>query len=138
MGRYALGEAKLEIIQGFAYLEDNKKTEENEKFNRLNLVLLEKEKEIELLKASLDSTSNQQQLSEKVFRELNIQYPEIISFACQPTFSYTDSSRQMTTLVVIGSDKKLDGIDKEKIEKWLSVRMNQNQLTILYEAEKER
>lgn len=136
--RYDLEDTKLEIIQGFAYLKDNnnQNKEVDEKFNNLNLLLLEKDQKIELLQKTLDSTKNQQSISEKIYHELKVQYPELSSFACQPALSYSDSGKQHTTIALIRMSKRLKSTEQEKIQKWLSVRLNQNNIDALFEVER--
>lgn len=127
---YELQEATLEIRQGFAYLQDD---ESDDKTNKLTLALNDKELQIQALKKKIDSMDTQNRLGTKIFKELKAQHPEITSSALQWAYKNSDSSDQLIWISIINSNGKLNGEDKDRIQKWLSVRLNTKDLTIHFD-----
>jgi translation initiation factor 6 (eIF-6) len=120
----------LEIRQGFAYLENDNK---NTQTSQLSITLSEKENQLNLLQIKVDSLTIKQVINDQVFKELKIQYPTIISYLLQPATYLTNSGVQNTYLAIIQSNRKLNKINKKKIENWLKVRMKIDHLKIYFE-----
>ncbi|MGE3468475.1 MAG: DUF389 domain-containing protein, partial [Pyrinomonadaceae bacterium] len=85
---YELGNAKLEIKQGFA---DLRSEEENAETKQLTGILNEKEKEIQSLKAKVAREEAEMALGMQIFKEVNVQYPAITSLVVQQVLNNTSS-----------------------------------------------
>lgn len=132
--KYGLEAAVLEIKQGFAYLSDNNSKIENDQLNQLTMALELKEKQDKIYQASMDSIANEQKLSARVYAELKAQYPALNSAIIQPSVIITDSTALKKTIVVLLSlSSKLPLQEKNRMENWLKVRMNQNNFQIVFQ-----
>lgn len=131
LSKYGLPNTKLEIHQGFSYLNEVKDNDQN---NQLNVALSDKEKQIQWLTKRLDSINSQQSLSQKVFRELKIQHPHINSFILQPAMSNSDSAIKPLWLSVIQTDKNLSANEKSLIGRWLNERIEQKNIKVVFET----
>lgn len=127
---YNLDTGVLTIRQGFAYLEDNK---ESEQANPLTLALTDKDNQIKMLQHTMDSLISQTHLSNQICKELKIQYPVIQSCILQTVINHTDSTQQSIWAAILHSKAKWEEKDKTKIEDWLKVRMNIDQIKIYFE-----
>ncbi|MBL0308887.1 MAG: DUF389 domain-containing protein [Bacteroidetes bacterium] len=127
---YNLHKCTLEIQQGFAYLKEEK---QNEQANQLTMALNEKENQLRLLQSKIDSISSQNILSQQIFKELKTQYPAVQSFSLQTATNYTDTTQQNIWIAIIHSSTKWKPTDKPKIEDWLKVRMNIEQVKTYFE-----
>lgn len=127
---YYLNNATLEVKQGFAYLNEN--TDES-LMNNVKQANSQKDLIIKQLQVQLDSINTTQQLSEQLFKELKAQNNGIISAIVQPTFIYTDSSKLKSYLVAIETKEKILENEKSRLENWLKVRLNQNNLKLIFE-----
>ncbi|MCC7431816.1 TIGR00341 family protein [bacterium] len=128
---YELEGTKLEIRQGFAYLTEAK-TKESEHLAQLSLTLAEKENQIKLLSSKLDSLSLQKELTNQIFKELKTQNESLESFLLQEAISSTDSTQTNIWVSILHSTKNIPQKDKAKIEKWLKVRTNKDNLYIYF------
>ena len=125
MKQYGMDTSSLEIKQGFAYLSpgDNKA---DDRYTLLSKALTMKERQETLLKAKLDSVTNEKKLGAQVFAELNVQYPKIKNAIIEPSTAFTDSSKtKKLYLVLINTEERISSEEKTKIEKWLKVRLEQ-------------
>jgi uncharacterized hydrophobic protein (TIGR00271 family) len=130
--KYNLDTSALTVRQGFAYLKDNK---ESEQTNQLSLALTEKENQIQLLQNQLDSLNSQNKMSNQVFNELKTQYPSVQSFIFQQAINNTDGKQTAIWICIIKSKTKIDEKEKLKIEEWLKVRVKTNSVIIHFEEE---
>lgn len=130
LSKYNLENSTLKIQQGFAYLKDNKNDEQT---NQLTLALTEKENQIQLLQNKIDSLTSQNLLSQQIHKELKTQYPFIQSCILQTAINHTDTTQQTIWIAIIHSKTKWETKDKAKIEDWLKVRMNIEQVKIYFE-----
>ena len=130
LSKYDLEKFTLNVQQGFAYLKDNKNDEQT---NQLTLVLAEKNKQIQLLQKKVDSLASQNQLSYQIYKELKTQYPSIRSFILQTAINHTDTTQQPIWIAIINSKTKWTATNKTRIEDWLKVRMNIEDINIYYE-----
>lgn len=128
--KYNLENSTLIIQQGFAYLKDNKA---NEQTNQLTIALTEKENQIKLLKKKIDSLTSQNNLSQQIHKELKVQYPFIQSFILQNSINHTYTIQQTIWIAIIDSKTRWGAKDKTKIEDWLKVRMNIEQIKVYFE-----
>lgn len=128
--KYGIADASLEIKQGFAYLAEN--AGQNEQTSRLTEALKEKEKQQQMLQAVADSITNNQEVSERIYAELKIQYPFITSAIIEPSIIHlNDTTGKKGFLVVLALSSRLSGKEKTKMENWLKVRLNRNDLTLI-------
>jgi len=131
---YQLDSSALEVKQGFAYLADNKNNESNEQFNQLTNALGMKEKQLNLVQLKFDSILNQQKLSVQIYSELKIQYPQLKRAIIEPSITINDSLMQTNTyLVLLNMSAGLPKAEKNKLEKWLKVRLNQANLKLIFQ-----
>ncbi len=132
--KYSLQSASLEIKQGFAYLSENSSKIENEQLSQLTGALEAKEKQAQLLQSKLDSISNQQKFSTQIYKELKAQYPSLKSAVLQPSSILGDSSSsKQIFLVLLSIPEKLPKKEKLKLEHWLKVRLNQQNINLLFQ-----
>jgi uncharacterized hydrophobic protein (TIGR00271 family) len=129
---YGLEKASLEIKQGFAYLTENKET--NEQLSQLTTALAIKDKKEKLLQWQLDSIDHQQQLSVQLYAELKTQFPALKNAIIQPSVLFGDSSlSKRTYLVLLWMPAKPTKNEKTKIENWMKVRLNQNNINLIFQ-----
>ncbi len=130
--KYSLENVSLEIKQGFAYLSDN--NIENEQLTQLTQALESKEKQEKLLQLKLDSINNQKRLSTQIYAELKAQYPALKNAILQPSYMLSDSAgSKQTFLVLLSLSSKLSVQEKSKIENWLKVRLNQQNINLIFQ-----
>jgi uncharacterized hydrophobic protein (TIGR00271 family) len=131
---YQLDSSALEVKQGFAYLSDTKNQESNEQFNQLTNALEVNEKQLHLAQLKFDSLHNQQKLSVQVYSELKVQYPKLKSAIIEPSLSISDSSKQTKIyLVLLNIPVDIPKSEKNKIENWLKIRLNQANLKLIFQ-----
>ncbi|HAN66201.1 MAG TPA: hypothetical protein DCQ34_08060 [Chitinophagaceae bacterium] len=117
--------------QGFVYLNGEKQIGEEQQEND---EAIEKENQrLRLMQAQADSLQNLKQKNNQVFRELKVQYPDIISFSAQPMYVQTDSVQQDAWISIIRFSQKPTGLDAQKMEAWLRVRLHQPGLKLILE-----
>ena len=125
MKQYGMDTSSLEIKQGFAYLSPGE-NKADDRYTLLSKALTMKERQETLLKAKLDSVTNEKKLGAQVFAELNVQYPKIKNAIIEPSTAFTDSSKtKKLYLVLINTEERISSEEKAKIEKWLKVRLEQ-------------
>ncbi len=130
--KYSLASASLEVKQGFAYLAENKGPEQNEQVNQLAKALAEKEKQEKNLQLKIDSINYQQQLGTQVYDELKAQYPSLKNAIIHPSTILSDSSVAAPTfLVLLSLSSNLSRQEKLKLESWLKIRLQQNNLKLI-------
>lgn len=130
--KYNLDTSALTVQQGFAYLKDSK---ESKQTSQLTLALTEKENQIQLLQNQLDSLNNQNKLTKQVFNELKTQYPSVQSFILQQVFNNINKEQTLVWICNIKSNTKIEGKERKKIEEWLKIRVNSNELIINFKEE---
>lgn len=132
--KYNLQSASLEIKQGFAYLSESSNKIENEQVSQLSMALEAKEKQEKSLQLKLDSINSQQILSNQIYAELKAQYPVLKSAVLQPSYILSDSiGSKQTFLVLLTLSARLPEQEKSKIENWLKVRLNQQNINLIYQ-----
>lgn len=131
MDNYGLTNSELRIQQGFTWLKDDHEQDEHTK--QLTLALAEKEAEIGKLKHHLDSLKAREVLSEQLYHEIKISYPQVKSFSLQPVKSFSDTLNQTIWLSLIGVKSTIKESDRKKLESWLKVRVNNSEISFRYE-----
>lgn len=134
LNRYNLENASLDIKQGFAYLSNDNNKIENEQLAQLTEALELKAKKEKLLQLKLDSVNNQQKISRQLYDELKAQYPALKNAVLQPSSILGDSaSAKQTFLVLLFLSTKPSIQEKEKIENWLKIRLNQPNINLIFQ-----
>ncbi len=128
--KYGLDTAILEIKQGFAYLSNNNKIE-NQDLDQLTTALEMKDKQQKQVEFILDSIKRHEQLSKQVFAELKTQYPTLKNAILQPSVMVSDSARAQVYLVLLSVGSRLALQEKTKIENWLKVRLQQGNIRLI-------
>jgi hypothetical protein len=127
---YGLTKAKLEVRQGFAYLGENKGAD-NEKLKQLGAALDSTEKQRVMLQTGMDSITALQKLQVQVFAELKTQYPGLKTAVIQPARIMGDSSVSQKKYLVLLNINRVSENEKEKIKKWLLVRLQQRNIELI-------
>lgn len=127
---YDLATASLEVRQGFAYLDNSK---DDGQTTQLTLAITEKERQIQALQNQVDSLASVDLLSKQIFTEAKAQYPGIQSFVLQRALNNTDSTQQYIWFAAIQSKSNWSETDKSKMENWLKVRLNVEQVKIYFQ-----
>lgn len=127
--RYHLENVTLVVRQGFAYLDEKKDDAQTSQFNA---AISEREKEIHLLKLKMDSVYTQEQLGKQIYRELKAQLPSLQSSVLQTGIINTDSTQKTIWIVILKLNKRIFRTERKKIELWLKVRLNANDLEIYF------
>ncbi|MBL7784718.1 MAG: DUF389 domain-containing protein [Chitinophagales bacterium] len=126
---YGLSDFKVDIKQGFGYLQEDKKSETNASVIALN----EKDKVIEMLQTKLDSIADKQELHTQIFKELKVQVNQVDTLILMPTLAVSDSNNTKTWVAIISAKKNIDKKEKAKIESWLKVRINATTLKVIFD-----
>lgn len=127
---YNLDTSSLIVQQGFSYLKEDKSKEEE---SLLKLALSEKDRTIQELRNRLDSLNNQKLLGYQIFNELKAQYPSIQSCILTQTMDNNESQQLVGWISVMKFNTKIDDKEKSRIEEWLRVRLQQEQVKIIFE-----
>lgn len=129
--KYNLAGADLEVKQGFAYLAENKNVEQDEQVKQLTNALAIQEEKRKYLEARVDSFKSQDLQSSQIFKEIKSQYPSVKTGIIQPAQLLNDSSTNKITLVVLSLQGRLTTKEKAKLENWLKVRLNQQNINLI-------
>lgn len=127
LNNYNLKATDLIVKQGFAYLQQVNKEE-----SQLTFVLNEKEKQIQLLQKQLDSLIVDRKLSEQVFNEIQVQYPTVEKFILQPACINSKEGQTINWICNIETSQNLNSKDQLKIEDWLKIRIQSNNILIYF------
>jgi uncharacterized hydrophobic protein (TIGR00271 family) len=129
---YDLENVDLEIRFGFSFNSDEKG---NDDLNQIGLALNQSCKENKLLKSKMDSVSNQYELSQKIYKELKILYPDIKEAIIKPIPINQDSSKnqKFTYLVILTQSKKINKNENEKLNKWLQERLGNTKVQLIFD-----
>lgn len=130
---FGLDDTQLEIHQGFAYLAQVQNNRTDEQTEQLNLVLTSKEAELNRLQAKLDSTQNFRKLALQVYNELKVQYPDLATAVISPADVIINAQNLQPTLVVVLTfTRNKSTAEKKKIESWLKVRFQQENVLVIF------
>jgi len=132
--KYNLTNTSLEVKQGFAYLAENKNSEQNEQLSQLTEALAITEANENKLLFKIDSLKKQDLLNKQIFAEIKAQYPMVKNGIVQPSVIIGDSTAAKKTLVILLSlSANLAAKEKIKLEKWLKVRLNQSNISLIFQ-----
>lgn len=122
---YQLDGTVLTVRQGFAFLQ-----QEDREPNQLALALDAREAEVLRLQARLDSLSAVDSLGRQVFRELQVQFPEIRSLILQPARSHSDTGTERLWMGRVSSMQVIPENDRSTIRAWLKVRLGKDSILV--------
>lgn len=129
---FDLQNASLEVHQGFAYLEATN-SKNDEQIKQLNLILKSKQAEVEQLQGRLDSTSDLQKTAVRIYSELKVQFPDLVTAAISHSGLVTgEQTIQQVLIVVLNFSKNKNLQEKKKIEDWIKVRLQQNDIDVIF------
>jgi uncharacterized hydrophobic protein (TIGR00271 family) len=131
MKKYGLDNSTLNVKQGFSYLAENDTEEKSEQLNNLSDILKSSEGRKDSLQKIIDSIHNRQVLGVQIYKELKVQYP-ITDAVIQPVITVTDSALSRAYLAVMSFSRRISQADKKKIGSWLKVRLQQNNITLIF------
>ncbi len=127
--KYDLEDTKLNIRQGFAYLSNDNKVDDNEVNTALNNQMVE----LQTIKTKYDSIISSQARTRQMLKELKVQYPQVNSFVFEKITYYNDSTGNQVWLSVIESDDAITATDRQKIERWVETRTSEDSVKFIYE-----
>lgn len=132
--KYNLGNVSLEIKQGFAYLGDTKGDPKGEQVSQLTHALEVKENQVKSLLSTLDSIQQQRVTNNQIYAELKVQYPYLKTAIIQPSNILSDSAGPKQAFLVLLDLPKIFSIsEKRKLEKWLKVRLHNDNIKLVIE-----
>lgn len=115
--------AKLEIKQGFSFLDNTDKNSNN--------LVTQKDALIMQLQNKYDSLLLSNQLGKSIFNELKIIYPEVNSVSVTKALNNSDSLILPITYCIINSNKKFDSNRFVVLKNWLKVRLAADSLEVI-------
>jgi uncharacterized hydrophobic protein (TIGR00271 family) len=118
---FGLQETTLIIKQGISSLPDKK---ESERVTQLSQLLKAKDQLLTKQKKFVDSISTNNEQNTQLLSELKINYPDIDGIAIKPFTATSDSLNKNASIVLAHSKRKLSFTTRNKIEKWLRIRLN--------------
>lgn len=131
MKKYGLIKSTLEVKQGFSYLAESDMEEKSEQLDHVSQVLKVSERQKDSLQKIIDSIHNRQALEVQVYKELKVQYP-LTSAIIQPAVIVTDSALARSYIAAMSFSRSLSQADKKRVEDWLKVRLQQNNITLIF------
>lgn len=103
-----------------------------EMYKRNELTLIEKEKEINRLSEELKNYRSLEALSDNVNKELTVQYPEVIESSMNKSIIFNNEGKSDTTvLVLLRTNRKITAKSLDKMNRWLQVRLQEDEVKIL-------
>lgn len=132
MKGYGLDSSRLILKQGFSYLIENG-NEGKEQFKQLTAALNEKERQTASLRVQLDSINSSRTLNQQVSNELKAQYTQVKQAIIQSLPVLNDSlNKQPTYIALISVNQAISKKDRDKILNWLRIRLNQQNINLLF------
>jgi uncharacterized hydrophobic protein (TIGR00271 family) len=124
---FGLKEVTLTVKQGISTLDDVK---ESSRMVQVTQMLAEKERELMFLKGTMDSISSQHRLVQQIFKELEIQYPEIRYSTINQPLEYYDKTSNNVPLILIKVNRSLSVGQQKKLKEWLKTRLQSDRIDI--------
>ncbi len=128
LSAFGLNRVTLEVKQGISILDESK---ESGRMVQLTQMLAEKEKELMVSTATTDSIASQRLLAQQIFKELKIQYPEIIYSTISQPFEYYDNKANNVPLVLIKVKRSLSIAKQKRMKEWLKTRMQSEKMNVI-------
>lgn len=126
---YDLGNAALEIKNGFSYVKND---DGNSPDELLSNALTQKEKELNTLREKLAEADTEKVLGKQIFEELRVQYLSVSGFILERATASSTGSQTVELLAIISSDTSISESDKKKIEDWLKVRLSDDRAHVFF------
>lgn len=126
---YDLGNAALEIKNGFSYVKND---DGNSPDELLSNALTQKEKELNTLREKLAEADTEKVLGKQIFEELRVQYLSVSGFILERATASSTGSQTVELLAIISSDTSISESDKKKIEDWLKVRLSDDRVHVFF------
>jgi uncharacterized hydrophobic protein (TIGR00271 family) len=122
MKNFELGDAKLEVQQGFAYLTE---TVKNEKINPLSGILSEKEKELKIKTAALDSIKSDSLFFSQIIKEAKSLNPDLKNITISPVYSADNFAKSDSLAVAYFQFSRLPSTkERQQLQNWLETKLN--------------
>lgn len=125
---FGLKGTNLNIKQGFSFLSDKK---ENDRIIQLTNLLNSKEQIIKEQNNVIDSLNNSKTLSNQILRELQVEYPQINMIIIKPFIATSIINKKYSQIILLQSSVYLPPPTIRGIEKWLRIRLDDQQINIL-------
>jgi uncharacterized hydrophobic protein (TIGR00271 family) len=126
---YNIGDAKIEISQGFSTNDNNSIETLKNKISSLTYSDKAKQEKIDsLLKIPV--------FGKQILWEINQLFPSIASCSYSDTYEFTndgEKQKNVTLVVLTIKGKSLSTTEKKKIENWLKVRLNSDAVRLYYD-----
>jgi len=145
---YGLADTKLQILQGFAYVQDTKDIDNaREEQQRLAAVIATQGGRIKELDAKIAETNEiaeakkiaetkmeDDDLSRQVLAEIKVQYPRVQSCAVGAMTEQGETEAKNLWVAIITSERQLRSADRQKIENWLKIRLKADTVAVQYKV----
>lgn len=119
---YGLTDARLEIRQGFASL-SAQPGNQDENTSVLTSALQRKQQDLDSMKLLLDRQAGYDSLGQRLFAEINIFYPGLVSCAITPIQAHGDSGKvQQSLLVLLSFNRTIANLQRVQLQNWLETR----------------
>ncbi len=128
---YDLTKAKLEVKQGFAFLDQPLEVDPATR------TLKSKEKELYFLRKVIDSLRYNNTEPAGLYQEISVLQPEISSLTAQAVTRNLADSTVGEYMVLLGTKKELPEEEREKLTNWLAQRLKKENLSVLFIRESE-
>lgn len=103
-----------------------------EMYERNELNLVQREKQIVQLQEQLSNYKDLEKMSDEISKEITIQYPEVLEYSMSKMVIFSNESKADTTVVVLlNTKKRIDKQSLEKMNKWLKLRLKEDKVKIL-------
>ena len=119
---------ELTIVQGFAWLKEENKLNEN-----LKSVLSSTSVELKKATKELDSIRQVKDFNGQSISELQVLYPTLKNAAITRTYSQPSSADSVILLAVLSFSKPVSKIDKQRIADWLKVKYKEENVKVVVE-----
>jgi uncharacterized hydrophobic protein (TIGR00271 family) len=119
---------ELTIVQGFAWLKEENKLNEN-----LKSVLSSTSVELKKATKELDSIRQVKDFNGQSISELQVLYPTLKNAAITRTYSQPSSADSIILLAVLSFSKPVSKIDKQRIADWLKVKYKEENVKVVVE-----
>lgn len=129
---YGLGEAELDVKQGFSWLSqegENKPKQDAEQLSKA--LVLEQERTVQLRK-ELDSIQRWESLIPQIYKEIKVQYPGLKRCAIQRVpFINEQAEMSASLLVFVEMDKPILKSFYTRLQNWLKVRLSNDSVQLI-------
>lgn len=105
----------------------------DELFRRNEKLIRENEEQIRIMETQLHNFVRLDQLSEEVFREIQVQYPQIQGFSMGRMLKHEISDQEPDTLITAVVSTGLETLERKNVfERWLKVRIGEEDIRFVY------